>query len=74
MPNETDAAEAFIARWSAAGGSERANYQLFIGELCALLGVEAPQPIRRMSSCFARRRPQRRGLSNDCPGIEYPNG
>lgn len=25
--------EGFIARWSAAGGGERANYQLFIGVL-----------------------------------------
>ncbi len=28
--------ERFIARWTAAGGSERANYQLFVGELCRL--------------------------------------
>ena len=38
------ATEAFIARWRAAGGSERANYQLFIGELCALLGLPSPEP------------------------------
>jgi hypothetical protein len=37
-------AEAFIARWQGQGGSERANYQLFITELCALLGVPLPQP------------------------------
>ncbi|MCU0922234.1 MAG: class I SAM-dependent DNA methyltransferase, partial [Burkholderiaceae bacterium] len=45
-PENSDAtgAEAFIARWRHAGGSERANYQLFIGELCALLGLPAPQP------------------------------
>ncbi len=30
---------AFIARWSAATGSERANYQLLLTELCALLGL-----------------------------------
>ena len=30
---------AFIARWSAASGSERANYQLFVTELCELLGT-----------------------------------
>lgn len=34
----------FIARWRAAGGSERANYQLFVTELCGLLGVPAPGP------------------------------
>jgi hypothetical protein len=53
-PNDTDEtlacgqgsadAAAFIARWRRAAGSERANYQLFIGELCALLGLPAPQP------------------------------
>ena len=37
-------AEPFIARWQSAGGSERANYQLFVGELCALLGLPAPEP------------------------------
>ena len=26
--------EAFIARWQDAGGSERANYQLFVADLC----------------------------------------
>lgn len=40
------AVETFIARWTAADGSERANYQLFVGELCALLGVEPPQPAK----------------------------
>jgi hypothetical protein len=39
-----DKIAAFIARWSAAGGSERANYQLFVGELCALLGLPTPDP------------------------------
>ena len=38
------AVEAFIARWQAAGGSERANYQLFITELCELLGLPKPEP------------------------------
>jgi hypothetical protein len=37
---------AFHTRWQAAGGSERANYQLFITELCALLGVPLPDPAR----------------------------
>ncbi len=36
--------ETFIARWQAAGGSERANYQLFITELCELLGLPKPEP------------------------------
>ncbi|MCX7165234.1 MAG: class I SAM-dependent DNA methyltransferase [Rhodocyclales bacterium] len=38
------AVEAFIVRWQAAGGSERANYQLFITELCELLGLPKPEP------------------------------
>lgn len=36
--------EAFIERWQASGAAERANYQLFLSELCELLGVEPPQP------------------------------
>lgn len=36
--------EQFIARWKASGASERANYQLFLTELCELLGVEKPRP------------------------------
>jgi hypothetical protein len=38
--------DAFIARWSSAGGSERANYQLFITELCELLDLPKPEPAR----------------------------
>ena len=34
----------FIARWQSAGGSERANYQLFITELCELLELPKPEP------------------------------
>jgi hypothetical protein len=30
---------AFIARWQKSGAAERANYQLFLSELCDLLGV-----------------------------------
>jgi hypothetical protein len=38
------AAAAFIARWRSASGSELANAQLFVIELCELLGVERPPP------------------------------
>ncbi|MCK9387343.1 MAG: hypothetical protein M0Q22_02985 [Sulfuritalea sp.] len=38
------AIEAFIVRWQSAGGSERANYQLFITELCHLLDLPKPEP------------------------------
>ncbi len=45
MAEQVDTAvEDFIARWQAAGGSERANYQLFLNELTVLLGVEQPHP------------------------------
>ena len=36
--------DTFLARWRGAGGSERANYQLFIADLCTLLEVDPPQP------------------------------
>jgi len=34
----------FLSRWSNAGGTERANYQLFLTELCSLLGLPLPEP------------------------------
>lgn len=38
-------AEAFIARWTAReGGAERANYQMFLAELCDVIGVARPEP------------------------------
>jgi hypothetical protein len=36
--------EQFISRWKTSGASERANYQLFLLELCELLSVEKPRP------------------------------
>ncbi len=36
--------EAFLTRWRDGGGSERANYQLFLTELCALLDLPSPDP------------------------------
>ena len=38
------AVDAFIARWQRADGSELANYQLFVTELTALLGLPSPDP------------------------------
>ena len=35
---------AFIDRWKNSGGSELANFQMFAGELCELLGVAKPDP------------------------------
>ena len=37
-------AESFIQRWQDSGAAERANYQLFLSELCDLLGVTRPDP------------------------------
>jgi hypothetical protein len=37
--------EVFIERWTAReGGAERANYQMFLSELCDVLGVARPDP------------------------------
>jgi hypothetical protein len=45
MTHHTDASlHTFIARWRASGAAERANYQLFLAELCAVLDVPAPDP------------------------------
>ena len=34
----------FITRWQGSGGAERANYTLFLGELCDLLDLPRPLP------------------------------
>lgn len=37
--------DTFINRWSVArGGAERANYQMFLSELCEALGIPRPDP------------------------------
>ena len=40
----------FASRWLRSGGAERANYQAFLHELCALLGVKPPQPSGELAS------------------------
>jgi hypothetical protein len=40
----------FIARWEASGAAERANYQLFLCELCDVIGVPRPEPAKADSS------------------------
>ncbi len=42
----SELAGVFIARWAAATASERANSQLFLSELCDVLGVTRPEPTR----------------------------
>jgi hypothetical protein len=41
---ENSNAQTFIDRWKRSGAAERANYQLFLSELCDLLGVTGPEP------------------------------
>lgn len=40
----------FVSRWESSGAAERANYQLFLCELCDLIGVPRPEPARADSS------------------------
>jgi hypothetical protein len=44
MQPAVDPIESFIARWQASGAAVRANYQLFLAELCDVIGVERPEP------------------------------
>jgi hypothetical protein len=58
-PADDAAVAAFVARWTLAGGSERANHQLFVGELCRLLDLPPPDPARddtRDNACVVERR------------------
>ena len=43
-PRGADGVDEFIDRWSKSAGAERANYQLFLAELCDLIGVPRPDP------------------------------
>lgn len=40
----------FISRWEASGAAERANYQLFLCELCDVIGVPRPEPAKADAS------------------------
>jgi SAM-dependent methyltransferase len=42
--SEQENVDQFIDRWAVSGGSEQANYQLFLAELCDLLDVPRPEP------------------------------
>ncbi|MEO6738980.1 MAG: DNA methyltransferase, partial [Chthoniobacteraceae bacterium] len=44
--HQSDTASGFIARWKNSGAAERANYQLFLSELCDLIGVARPDPTK----------------------------
>ena len=57
--------ESFISRWSASGGSEQANSQMFLTELCDELGLPHPAPAQaaneRNSYAFERKLPVNEG-------------
>ncbi len=65
--------DTFLIRWREAAGSERANYQLFIGDLCALLDLPAPQPAtgqpEQDSYVFERRVVFRHGDGSESAGF-----
>jgi len=42
--------DAFIRRWEQSGAAERANYQLFLCELCDVIGVPRPEPAKADSA------------------------
>ncbi len=68
-----DPTESFITRWQAAGGSERANYQLFLTELCELLELPKPDPAaedtRDNAYVFERRVAFRHGDGSESNGF-----
>lgn len=47
---ESDFISKFIRRWEVSGAAERANYQLFLSDLCEVLGVSKPEPAKADSS------------------------
>ena len=60
--------DTFIARWTAReGGAERANYQMFLSELCDVLGVDRPEPAgaERALNDYVFERAVRRRPSDD---------
>ena len=65
--------DAFLTRWRDAAGSERANYQLFVGALCNLLDLPAPEPAtgqpERDGYVFERRVLFRHGDGSESAGF-----
>jgi hypothetical protein len=70
---EAERVDAFIGRWAKATGSERANYQLFVTDLCALLGLPQPEPAsddtRDNAYVFERRVTFAHGDGTQAPGF-----
>ena len=44
MPPMGQSLDAFVSKWAASGAAERANKDLFLADLCAVLGVAPPDP------------------------------
>ncbi|HSU31470.1 MAG TPA: DNA methyltransferase, partial [Bryobacteraceae bacterium] len=44
QPIDTDLTTDFLRRWAHSGAAERANYQLFLSELCDILEIPRPDP------------------------------
>src|SRR5690606_41524680 len=73
MDMASDTVNAFIDRWRQAGGSERANYQLFLLELCELLDLPKADPAgddtRDNAYVFERRAIIRKADGTDSNGF-----
>lgn len=50
MPTDAARLSAFIETWERSGAAERANYQLFLCQLCDLLEVGQPEPAKADAS------------------------
>lgn len=48
--SQADSIAEFIGRWTSSGAAERANYQLFLCELCDVIGVSRPEPAKADSA------------------------
>ena len=68
-----DPIEAFLTNWRNADGSERANYQLFLTQLCTLLDMPLPAPAtgqpEQDSYVFERRVQFRHGDESESAGF-----
>ncbi|MFP4421527.1 MAG: class I SAM-dependent DNA methyltransferase [Desulfococcaceae bacterium] len=66
-PTPTDL-ESFISRWKSSGAAERANFPLFLSELCDVIGVERPRPTTENphedAYVFEKRVPSHHGTAN----------
>lgn len=49
-----NAVDKFIKRWQSASGSERANYHIFVHELCTLPELPTPAPVIVVSGMPAK--------------------